>query len=122
MVIMQDLQSHRERSRGVFASSETYEETIDISNDSNDPNDLDGRINLCLDDEPGSLPNYLQTRREDVRRRGVRSVPGLSFNVEIIIYDCLILQLYHERVCGSERVKEIAAMLVGYIDKSMRQA
>ena len=40
----------------------------------------------------------------------------------VAIYDCLILQLCCERVCGSEREKGLAPKLVGYIDKSKRQA
>ena len=59
--------------------------------------------------------------REDVRR-GIRLVSGLPFNVEIVIYDCLILQLYRERGCGSERAKELAAKLAEFIDKSKRHA
>ena len=112
--------SHRDRFRGASKRSGTCEEPFDISYDSVDIDDLDGGINLGLDDEPGSLLGYLWTRQEDVRRRGVRSVSGLSFDVEVTIYDCLILQLYHERVSDSERKKEVATKLSRYIDMFRR--
>ena len=95
----------------------------------------DDGTNLGLDDGPESLLDFLQNRREAVNWKGVQSVSRLSFGVEVTVYDCLIRQLYRERVCGSARVrelatklaeyaarvKELATKLVEYVNKLMRQ-
>jgi len=60
------------------------------------PNDRDEGIDLGLDNEPGSLLDFLQTRQEVVKRSGIQLVPGLSLRVEVTLYNCLILQLYRK--------------------------
>ena len=50
-------------------------------------------------------------------------MPRLSFDVEIIIYDnCLIFQPCREWACGTQRERELAAKLVGHIDRSNKHA
>ena len=70
-----------------------------------------GPTGVLTMDEPGSLLGFLQNRQEVVKRRGVQSVPGLSFGIEVTIYDCLIHQLYRERVYSSASVRELATKL-----------
>ena len=60
------------------------------------PNDRDEGIDLGLDNEPGSLLDFLQTRQEVVKRSGIQLVPGLSLRVEVTLYNCLILHLYRK--------------------------
>ena len=79
-----------------------------ISGDSDDPDGSDGGIDLDLEEESGSLLNYLWARRENMMGEGVRSVLGLSFDAEIAIYDCLILGLHHTK---SERSHRIASWI-----------
>ena len=54
-----------------FARSRTCEDPFNISDDSDGLDGLDDGIDLGLDDEPGFLLDYLQTRREVVKRRGI---------------------------------------------------
>ena len=85
MVILQDLQVTESDLEEPLQDSGLVR-SLDILDDSDDPNDSDGGIDLDLDDELGSLLNYAsmlnyhRTRRKDVRR-GVRSVSGFSFDV-----------------------------------------
>ena len=55
---------HR-RFKGASARFGISEELLDISDDSDDP---DGGIDLGLEEEPGSLLDYLRVRRENVMR------------------------------------------------------
>ena len=54
------------------------QDSHDISDDSDGPDGRDEGIDLGLDDEPGSLLDFLQTRWEVVKRSGVQLVSGLS--------------------------------------------
>ena len=62
----------------------------DSSDDFNSFDGLDDWTDLGLDDEPESIFDFLHCRREAMNMRGIQSVPGVSFRVEVTIYNCLI--------------------------------
>ena len=68
---------------GLVRTHSTYQMTLMVP--------MTQMMGSSLDDEPGSLLNYHRTKREVLKRRVIRSVFGLSFDVKVTIYGCLIL-------------------------------
>ena len=63
-------------------------------------------MEVDLDDEPGSLLDFVNAWRKKVATSSFRVIPGLSYHIELELLDLLISQLDHELISHNVTVED----------------
>ena len=79
------------------------------------PEGRDAWVEIDLDDEPGSLLDFLNVWREKVAAGLFRGILGLSRPVEVKLLDLLVSQLDREFVSHNMMVKSLEGRMSGVL-------